>query len=196
MSLLFDSSSVRPSGYRSPQLVIVLERLNNSRLPPHLPNRQRRSGGSEPLRSQAGPVDFKPTGFAAVTKQQRTTTLFRPGSHVDDWATELLDRLAAGDKLNASDSARVPYATQLQQQYFSAVQQQKAESAASLIANAAAQGQTEILKQLAAVKRQSSDDLAVVRKELADVMRRTGYSLMMQRELAGLGEAWRQRGLH
>ena len=27
-------------------------------------------------------------------------------------------------------------------------------------------------------------------------MRRTGYSLMMQRELAGLGEAWRQRGLH
>ena len=27
-------------------------------------------------------------------------------------------------------------------------------------------------------------------------LRRTGYSLMMQRELAGLGEAWRQRGLH
>ena len=27
-------------------------------------------------------------------------------------------------------------------------------------------------------------------------MRRTGYSLMMQRELAGLGEAWRQRELH
>ena len=27
-------------------------------------------------------------------------------------------------------------------------------------------------------------------------VRRTGYSLMMQRELAGLGEAWRQRGLH
>ena len=121
------------------------------------------------MRSRAVPMDFKPTGFTAVTKQQRTTTLFRPGSHVDDWATELLDRLAAGDKLNASDSARVPYATQLQQQYFSAVQQQKAESAASLqqqkagsaaslIANAAAQGQTEILKQLAAVKRQSSDD--------------------------------------
>ena len=37
---------------------------------------------------------------------------------------------------------------------------------------------------------------AVVRgRELAEV-RRTGYSLMMQREPAGLGEAWRQRGLH
>ena len=88
---------------------------------------------------------------------------------VDAWVTELLDRLAAGDKLNVSDSARVPYATQLQQQYFTAVQQQKAESAASRLARAAAQGQTEILQQLAAVKRQSSDDLAAVRKELEDV---------------------------
>ena len=33
---------------------------------------------------------------------------------VDAWVTDLLDRLAAGDKLNASDAARVPYATQLQ----------------------------------------------------------------------------------
>ena len=99
---------------------------------------------------------------------------------VDDWVTELLDRLAAGDKLNASDAARVPYATQLQQQYFVAVQQQKSESAASQLAREAAKGQTElareaakgqteILKQLAAVKRQSTDDLAAVRKELDEV---------------------------
>ena len=88
---------------------------------------------------------------------------------VDDWVTELLDRLASGSKLTSADSARVPYATQLQQQYFTAVQQQKAESAASRLARAAAQGQTEILQQLAAVKRQSSDDLAAVRKELEDV---------------------------
>ena len=85
---------------------------------------------------------------------------------VDDWVTELLDRLAAGDKLNASDAARVPYATQLQQQYFVAVQQQKSESAASQLAREAAKGQTElareaakgqteILQQLAAVKRSS-----------------------------------------
>ena len=84
---------------------------------------------------------------------------------VDDWVTELLDRLAAGDKLNASDAARVPYATQLQQQYFVAVQQHKSESAAAQLAREAAKGQTElareaakgqteILKQLAAVKRQ------------------------------------------
>ena len=46
-----------------------------------LPNRQRRMGGPGPLRSRAVPVDFKPTGFTAVTKQQRTTTLFRPGSN-------------------------------------------------------------------------------------------------------------------
>ena len=26
-------------------------------------------------------MDFKPTGFTTVTKQQRTTTLFRPGSN-------------------------------------------------------------------------------------------------------------------
>ena len=30
--------------------------------------------------------------------------------NVDAWVTELLARLAAWDKLNASDSARVPYA--------------------------------------------------------------------------------------
>ena len=59
---------------------------------------------------------------------------------VDSWVTELLARLSAGDKLNASDSARVPYATQLQQQYFVAVQQQKSESAASQLARDAAKG--------------------------------------------------------
>ena len=42
---------------------------------------KRRSRGSGPLRSRAAPIDFKPTGFTAVTKQQRTTTLFRPGSN-------------------------------------------------------------------------------------------------------------------
>ena len=75
------NSSVQPSRYDRRNLVIVLERLNNCRHPPHLPNRQRRSGGSEPLRSRAAPVDFKSTGFTTVTEQQRTTTLFRPGSN-------------------------------------------------------------------------------------------------------------------
>jgi hypothetical protein len=34
-----------------------------------------------------------------------------------DWVEELLGRLAAGDRLSASDTARVPYATQLQGQF-------------------------------------------------------------------------------
>ena len=70
---------------------------------------------------------------------------------VDSWVTELLARLSAGDKLNASDSARVPYATQLQQQYFVAVQQQKSESAASQLARDAAKGQTELAREAATI---------------------------------------------
>ena len=122
-------------------------------------------GGAEPASPAAAP---------AAAAAGPAATAFAPVPSVegvDDWVTDLLDRLASGSKLTSADSARVPYATQLQQQFFTASQQAKAEVSAARLARTAAQGQQEILQQLAAVKRQSVDDLAAVRKELEEVKR-------------------------
>ena len=63
-------------------------------------------GGAEPASPAAAP--------AAVAAGPAATAFAPVGSveGVDDWVTDLLDRLASGSKLTAADSARVPYATQ------------------------------------------------------------------------------------
>jgi uncharacterized coiled-coil DUF342 family protein len=88
---------------------------------------------------------------------------------------ELLGRLAAGDRLSASDTARVPYATQLQGQY--AARQLQAQAAAAQAATdraarvTAGQHQRELVAELRKQGSEHRQEITALRKELDEVRR-------------------------
>jgi hypothetical protein len=92
-----------------------------------------------------------------------------------DWVEELLGRLAAGDRLSASDTARVPYATQLQGQY--AARQLQAQAAAAQAATdraarvTAGQHQRELVAELRKQGSEHRQEITALRRELDEVRR-------------------------
>ena len=75
---------------------------------------------------------------------------------LDAWIVELVAKVGASRKLSEADQLRLPTALQLQNQHAIAVQQAKAEAAAQKVAEQQSARDSEILKQLSAVKEESS----------------------------------------
>ena len=90
---------------------------------------------------------------------------------LDAWIVELVAKVGASRKLSEADQLRLPTALQLQNQHAIAVQQAKAEAAAQKVAEQQSARDSEILKQLSAVKEESSSKIAALEAELAAVKR-------------------------
>ena len=100
--------------------------------------------------------------------------LIHPGQDVpplDAWIVELVAKVGASRKLSEADQLRLPTALQLQNQHAIVVQQAKAEAAAQKVAEQQSARDSETLKQLSAVKEESSSKIAALEAELAAVKR-------------------------
>ena len=91
---------------------------------------------------------------------------------LDAWIVELVAKVGASRKLSEADQLRLPTALQLQNQHAIAVQQAKAEAAAQKVAEQQSARDSEILKQLSAVKEESSSKIAALEAELGQAGRR------------------------
>ena len=90
---------------------------------------------------------------------------------LDAWIVELVAKVGGSRKLSEADQLRLPTALQLQNQHAIVVQQAKAEAAAQKVAEQQSARDSEILKQLSAVKEESSSKIAALEAELAAVKR-------------------------
>ena len=121
-----------------------------------------------------GPVEGS-IGDAVVVSEAEAPSPAPGIEPLAEWVVELLGRLAAGDRLSASDNARVPYATQLQGQF--AARQLQAQVAAAQAASdraarvTAGQHQRELVAERRKQGAEHRQEITALRKELDEVRR-------------------------